>query len=170
MKKRYLYSLLFGIPGLFISWMVAFVVFGAAAGMLWLFVFGDNPWPVSTEKILPGLFGLTFLMVWGATITAGFLVGKRLEKDPRLNNSHILISSGLTLLFILLIAVQQLRVGNLGPKSDDTVCSDYCTLQGYTGSGLPPQNSGDRTCSCYDNSGNEVLKVPLDSIDSGASK
>jgi len=103
-------------------------------------------------------------------LSCSYLVGKRLEKDPRLNKVHILLSSGLTILFILFIAIQQLSVGNLGPKSDSVVCSDFCSLKGYSGSGMPPQNSGDRSCSCYDNLGREVLKVPLDSITPDASK
>ena len=170
MKKRYLYSLLFGIPGFFVAVIISFVVFGAAAGMLWLYFFGDNPWPASTEKMLPGLFSLTFLIIWISSIALGFVVGKRLEKDPQLNRSHILISSGLTILLILFIVLQQLSVGNLGPKSESALCSDFCRLQGYSGSGMPPKDSGDRTCSCYDNLGNEALKVPLDDIDPGASK
>jgi len=170
MKKRYLYSILFGIPGLFIAGIISVAIFGAVAGMLWIYFFGDNPWPASAEKMLAFLFALTFLMLWITSITIGYVTGKRLEKDPRLNKSHILLSSGLTLLFIFFIVLQQLSVGNLGPKSDDMVCSDYCSLNGYSGSGMPPRNSGDRSCSCYDNSGNEVLKIPLDRIDSDTSK
>ena len=170
MKKRYSYALLFGIPGFFVSVIIALIVFGVVMGALWLYFFGDNPWPATTEKILSSFFVITFLIVWIISITVGFVVGKRLEKDPRLDKSHILISSGLTLLFMLLIIIQQLRVGNLGPKSDGIVCSDYCSLNGYSGSSLPPRNSGERSCSCIDNFGNEVLKVPLDSITPDASK
>ena len=165
MKKRYLYSLLVGIPGFFVAVIISFAVFGVAAGMLWLYFFGDNPWPASTEKMLTGLFALTFLILWISSITIGFVIGKRLEKDPQLNKSHILISSGLTILCILAMVLQQLSVGNIGPKSDSVLCSDFCSLRGYSGSGMPPTDSGDRTCSCYDNLGNEALKVPLDSID-----
>jgi len=165
MKKRYMYSLLFGIPGFFVALIISFLLFGAIAGMLWIFVFGDNPWPSSIENVFPTLFMLVFLVIWIILIAVGFVIGRRLETTPRLNKSHILLSSGLTLMFILLIVLQQFRAGDLGPKSDSAICSDYCSLNGYTGSGMPPQNSGDRTCSCYDTSGNEVLKIPLDTID-----
>ena len=170
MKKRYLYALLFGIPGLFVSGVIALFVFGALMGVLWLFVFGDNPWPLSTDKVLPTLLVLVFLLLWIASIMTGYAIGKRLESDPTLNRVHILISGGLTLLFILFIVVQQFSVGNLGPKSDSMLCSDFCTQRGYSASGTPPQNSGDRSCICYDNSGNEALKVPWDSVDSNAPK
>ena len=170
MKKRYLYSLLFGIPGFFVSGMISLVVFGAVIGILWIYVFGDNPWPFSTDKMLSILPVFLFLILWIASITIGYVIGKKLEKDPLLNWKHILVSGGLTLLFILFIVLQQWSVGNIGPKSDSVLCSDFCSQKGYSGSGMPPENSGDRSCSCFDNSGNEVLTVPLDSIDPDASK
>src|SRR6266545_1659268 len=168
MKKRYLYTLLFGIPGFFVSAIISLLVFGATAGILWIYFFGDTPWPSSIETMLPILFALIFLIIWIALIVIGFVTGKRLEKDPVLNRNHILVSAVLTILFVVLIVLQQWSVGNFGPKSDTVICSEYCSEKGYSGSGMPPRNSGDRTCSCYDNSGNEALKVPLDRIDPGA--
>jgi len=165
MNKRYLYALLFAIPGLFISGIITLFIFGALLGILWIYVFGDNPWPTSVENMLSILLVLTFLILWIASIAIGYGIGKKLEKDPGLNWNHILLSSGLTLMFGLFIVLQQWRVGNIGPRSDSELCSDYCIQMGYSGSGMPPQDSGDRSCSCYDTSGNEVLKVPLDGID-----
>jgi hypothetical protein len=170
MKKRYLYALLFGIPGFFIAGISALVAFGAMMGVLWLFVFGDNPWPASTDAIISVLLISTFLVLWVGFIILGYVVGKRLESDPALNRNHVLLSAVLTGLFLLFLFFQQWSVGNLGPKSDSTLCSDYCLAQGYSGSGTPPQDSGDRTCSCYDRSGNEALKIMLDQIDPDASK
>jgi hypothetical protein len=170
MKKRYLYALLFGIPGFFISAILSIVIFGAVMGTLWIFVFGDNPWPVSPESTLSTILILSFLILWAASIVTGYIVGKKLEANPSLNWKHILISGGLTLAFIFFIVLQQWSVGNIGPKSDSALCSDFCAQRGYSGSGLPALNSGDRTCSCYDNSGKEALKVPLDQIESDAPK
>lgn len=170
MKKRFLYSLLFGIPGFFVSGFISLLLFGVSMGVLWIFVFGDNPWPSSTETILSILLVSIFLLMWIGTIVIGYLIGKKLEKDPKLNRNHILASGALTIVFVLFIALQQFSVGNIGPKSDTVLCSDYCVQKGYAGSGMPPKNSGDRTCSCYDSSGNEALKVPLDNIHPGASK
>ena len=163
MKRRYLYALLFGIPGLFIALLISLGVVGAAAGLLWLYVFGDDPWPAAADAVLSTLAGLSFLLTWVGLMFIGYRVGRRLENDP-LNLNHILISSGVTLLFVLVVVLQQWRVGNLGPKSDALVCSNFCAQKGYAGSGLPSKDSGDRSCSCYDDLGNEALKVPLDSI------
>lgn len=170
MKKRYAYSLLFGVPGFFVSVMISLFAFGAVAGVLWIFAFGDNPWPSQTDTLLPILFAIAFLPVWIGIISIGFVVGRKLEKDPVMNNKHLFISGALTILFIVLIVLQPWSVGNLGPKSASVICSYFCAQMGYSGSGMPPQNSGDRSCSCFDNSGNEVLTMPLDKIDPDASK
>ena len=170
MKKRYIYSLLFGIPGFFLSLMISIVLFGVLLGILWLYIFGDNPWPFPTENILGILLVLTFLILWIGSMMVGYTVGRKLENDSTLNQKHVLISTGLTVIFIMLIVLQQWSVGNLGPKLTSVICSDFCVQKGYSGSGLPSKDSGDRSCSCYDNFGNEALKIPLDSIDLDSSK
>ena len=170
MKKRYLYTLLFGIPGLFVAGLISIFVFAVLTGFLWLYVFGDNSWPTSSETMITVLFVAVFGVLWIGFIVLGYLVGKKLEKDPQLNRKHVMISAGLTLLFILLMVFQQWSVGNLGPKSDSVLCSEFCSRHGYSASGMPPQNSGDRTCSCYDDSGNESLKIPIDLIATGTSR
>jgi hypothetical protein len=165
MKKKYIYALLFGIPGLFVAGIVSILVFGAFTGILWMFVFGDNPWPDYIEWLVAIVFVLTVLSVWVVSIALGYVVGRRLENNPGLNRTHVLISAGLSVLFLVLILFQQWSVGNLGPKSDSTACSDFCSLHGYSGSGMPPRNSGEKICSCFDEAGNEVLRIPLDHLD-----
>lgn len=164
MKKRHIYSLLFGIPGLFIAGIISIVVFGGLTGFLWIYVFGDDPWPAYSELVLSAFFVLSVLSLWLLFIAAGYILGRRLENDPVLNRTHVLISAGLTILFILFVALQQRSIGNLGPKSDSLLCNDFCVQHGYSGSGMPPQLSGDRTCSCFDSSGNEALRIPLDHL------
>jgi hypothetical protein len=170
MKKRYLYALLFGVPGLLGSGLVSLFLLGVLWGLLWIYVFGDNSWPTSAESIVSLSFVLVFFVLWLGSISAGYAIGKRLETDPGVNKMHILVSGLVTAVMIALILVQQWSVGNLGPKSDALLCSDFCSHQGYSASGMPPANSGDRTCSCYDGSGKEVLKIPLKQIAPGASR
>ena len=117
MKKRYLYTMLLGIPGLFVAGMISIFLFGAFAGVLWIYVFGDNPWPSYAEQLLAIVFVLTVLTLWIVSLVLGYVVGKRLEKDPALNRNHVLISAGLTTLFLLLILFQQWSVGNVVPMS-----------------------------------------------------
>lgn len=167
MRKRYLYSLLFGLPGFIISAVFSLTTFGSLAGILWIFVLGDNPWPLLIEKILPILFAFVFLTLWSLTIVVGFIIGKRLEYNPILNKNHILVSICVTIIPALFIVLHLLNVGNIGSKSDSKVCSDFCSQRGYSGSSMPPEDTGKRSCSCIDNSGKEVFKIPIDGIDPG---
>ena len=81
-----------------------------------------------------------------------------------LDRSHILISAGLTVMFLLMIVFQQFGVGNIGPKSDSVLCSEFCVQHGFSGSGIPPADTGRRTCSCFDANGHEAQIVPLESL------
>ena len=45
MKKRYIYALGFGIPGLFAAGPISVILFAGLMGVLWIYVFGDQPWP-----------------------------------------------------------------------------------------------------------------------------
>jgi hypothetical protein len=164
MKKRYIYTLLFGIPGLFAAGLLAIFTLGAFTGILWLFVLGDNPWPASAGAIVTIRFVVVFLLLWGVIILLGFGTGRRLESDSAVSKNHILISAGLTLVFILFMAFYQWMVGNIGPSADSAVCSEFCVQHGYSGSGMPPEDSGAAICSCYDDSGTEALRIPLDHL------
>ena len=113
MKKRYIYAVLFGVPGLVMSLVFAFLVFGAGAGFLWIFVYGDNQWPASAEKILPALFALAFLAAWLMVTAAGFIFGKRLESKPGLSGRHILAS------------VVSNRCAGCGDNSASIQCREY---------------------------------------------
>lgn len=164
MPKRYLYVLLFGVPGLFIAGIISILLFGALAGIFWVFVFGDNPWPAAAETVISILFVLVFLALWIGFIVLGYWFGRRLENDPAVNRNHILLSAGLTLLFLLFILLYQWNVGNIGPTSDSVLCSEFCSQHGVSGSGMSPETSGSRLCSCYDDAGNEALTIPLDHL------
>ena len=165
MKKRYIYSILFGVPGFIISLMISFVVAGFAGGVLWIYIFGDDPWPAYIQTALPILFALVFMTTWLACLIIGFIMGKGLEQKPTLNKKHILASISVTLISVLFIVFHQLSIGNLGPKSDGVRCSDFCSQRGYSASSMPPRDSGERSCSCLNESGNEIITVPIDGID-----
>jgi hypothetical protein len=164
MNKPYLYAVLFGVPGFFLALAVSLAVVGVAAGALWLFVFGDSPWPAAAGSSLGTLAVLVFVLVWGGAIVAGYRAGRKLAPDGTLNRRHVLLSSGLTIAALLVLVLHQWGVGNIGTKPDTLRCSEYCRQSGYPGSGMPPRDSGDTTCRCYDEAGREMLKVPLERL------
>jgi hypothetical protein len=167
MKKRYLYSLLFGVPGLFVAGGISVLALGALTGMLWLFVLGDNPWPARAEFLLSAVFVVICLILWTGMVIVGYRVGRWLESDPIVNRTHVLLSAGLTILFILGMVVYRWSASTSGLQADTLLCSEFCTGHGYSGSGMPPSESGARICSCFDDSGNEALRIPLDYIRPG---
>ncbi|MHB8881194.1 MAG: hypothetical protein ACYC69_06745 [Thermodesulfovibrionales bacterium] len=161
MKRRYVYAALFGLPALLASLIISILLFGAAAGILWIFIYGDNPWPASAGSMLTAVFALACITLWAAFMYAAYLAGKKQEGRGTLNMKHMMVSAGITALLILLIILHQWRVGNLGTRSDDVVCSEFCRDRGFAGSGMPPRDAAEPTCSCFDNQGREAVKVPL---------
>jgi hypothetical protein len=164
MKKRYLYALIFAVPGLLLALLVCALLFAVIAGVLWLYVFGDSPWPDATHTTFPMAFGMVFITLWCLAIFAGYRFGRGLEAQPGFEVRHLWYALGATLLPIAIVLLQQLSVGNIGPKSDSLLCSDYCRQRGYMASSLPPRDSGERTCSCLGHFGEAELTMPLDGI------
>jgi hypothetical protein len=164
MKQRYAYVILFAVPGFLAALLVALALFGAAAGLLWLYVFGDNPWPAAVSRLLPAVFAAVFLLLWLVTAVTGYKVGRRLEGGGGPAGWHVLASAGLTAFLVLLILLQQWRAGHLGGPSSSVICADFCAARGFAASGLTPADAGPRICSCYGSRGREVLETPLQDI------
>ncbi len=161
MQRRYLYVLMFSVPALLASLMMAVAVLGTAAGVLWLLVYGDDPWPASVNTALIALFAFTCVVALLGCLYIAYASGRKQEASPALNRKHVALAAGATVMLIVVIAAHQWGVGNIGTPSDGALCSDLCRTKGYAGSGMPPRNSGVRTCSCFDAQGREALKLPL---------
>jgi hypothetical protein len=170
MKRRYVYVLLFGVPALLAALVVSLLLFAAAAGALWIFVLGDNPWPASAGNVLMGLLVLACAALWLGLLALAYATGKQQEAQPALNPRHVLAAVGTTALLVLLVVAQQWSVGNLGAKSDSVACADHCKAKGFMASGMPPRDSGLATCSCYDAQGREAVKVPMAEVAAGPGK
>lgn len=102
-NKRYLYALLYGIPGFFLSIPLFFV---SSISMLFICSPMDphnfcSEHPYSFYILTP----LFFLPWWLLFIRMGYIAGKKLEVDRTLNKKHVLISAGITALFILIIVI-----------------------------------------------------------------
>ncbi|MCM2264357.1 MAG: hypothetical protein NDI73_04100 [Desulfuromonadales bacterium] len=164
MKKRYLYVLLFGLPALLVAVIIATLLFGAAAGILWIFVFGDNPWPASAGTMLTTVLVSACITLWVGLLSAAYRFGIKQEEQASLNTRHVWAAVGGTVLLVLLVVAHQWSVGNLGPKSAGELCADFCQEKGYAGSGMPPRDAGAATCSCFDAHGRETVTVPMGEI------
>lgn len=139
MHRGWVYVLLSAFPALLVAGIAAVALFGAAAGALWLFAFGDKPRPQAAETALGVGFGAAWLSLWLALLAAlGVTVG----------------AAGV-------IVLHQWSVGNMGPVSDSERCSNFCDRKGFPGSSMPPRMTGLATCSCVDAQGREALTAPL---------
>jgi hypothetical protein len=163
-RKRYLYVLLFAVPIGLAATVAGFVVFGAAAGVIWVYVAGDNAWPPATDFILGGLFVLAFAATAGALGRAAYAEGRKREMEASGDGRAAGAAAAVTALLVLAIGAYQWRVGNIGPKQDGVLCSEFCGSRGYAGSSMPPRDSGDTTCSCVDAQGREAVRMPMDRI------
>ncbi|MCJ7452184.1 MAG: hypothetical protein MUO39_06880 [Steroidobacteraceae bacterium] len=164
MRRRYAYVLLFAVPALLAAAIVAVVVGAAAAGGMWLFVFGDNPWPASAGTALTVLFLVAGVATWAGLLAVAYAFGKKQEERATASLRPVVTAVGATAILALAVVFQQWRVGNLGPKSVDVLCSEYCREKGFTASATSPRDSGDATCGCFDVQGHEAVKVPIGQV------
>jgi hypothetical protein len=155
---------MFGVPGLFAALLGAFAVFGAAAGTLWLFVYGDNPWPPVAGHILIALFAVTAVGSWSWLMRLAYAAGRRAEASESLNRAHVLSAVLATVALPLVAVFHQWRVGNIGPRTDGQACMDFCSTKGFSASAMPPRNTGERACICLDAQGREAAKLPIDEV------
>jgi len=162
-KKRYLYLLLFAIPGFFIAALFAFFILAAVAGVFWIFLFGDNTWPDATQWILPLALFLVFAVAWAIAMVVGYKTGKNLESSGILNRKHILVAIAFTIAPLLFMYLYQLKVGNIGTQPDSILCGNYCMQAGYNASETSPGEADQKACTCL-HSGAVILKVPVTAI------
>jgi hypothetical protein len=113
-KARYSYPLLFLLPSAMIAVLAAFVVVGAGAGVLWIFVYGDDPWPESTNSVLMAIATITSVLTFATLVALSYFFGKNRETKGSLCRSHAVVALGVSVGFPLLVALHQWQVGNIG--------------------------------------------------------
>jgi hypothetical protein len=154
-RRRHAYVLIFAIPTVLAAAVGAALVTGAVAGSLWLYVFGDNPWPAAAQTGLAVTFVAATAIFGAALLTLAYRVGAREESRAALNKAHVGIAIGATALLAIFIGMRATGT-RIGGPTDSELCADYCLSQGFSGSGLPPRDSGDTTCTCFGDGGRTI--------------
>lgn len=114
MKARHAYLLLFFVPSVMLAAIAAALAAAAGAGVLWLFVYGDDPWPASANTVAMSVALLAGVVVLAALLLLARQVGKRQEGREGLRRAHVLVALGLSVGLPSLVLFQQWQVGNLG--------------------------------------------------------
>jgi F0F1-type ATP synthase membrane subunit c/vacuolar-type H+-ATPase subunit K len=83
MRLRSLYLLTGLVLGGLAALAVALQVFAVGAGVSWLYLFGDEPWPARAQWVLMGAALAAGLATLGAGLAFGYLHGRRCESAPR---------------------------------------------------------------------------------------
>jgi len=77
--NRWLAMAIAVIGGAFLGYAMLLVVFGAVAGFLWLYVFGDDPWPEWSDYVLGAAIFIGGLAAWAYCARA---IWNRLKPKP----------------------------------------------------------------------------------------
>jgi hypothetical protein len=154
-RRRHAYVLIFAIPAVLAAAVGAALVTGAVAGSLWLYVFGDNPWPAAAQTGLAATFLVATAAFAAALLTLAYRTGAGEEARPSLNTAHVALAVGSTVLLAIFIGMRVTGT-RIGGPTDGELCAGYCLSQGFSGSGLPPRNSGDTTCTCFGDGGRTI--------------
>ena len=170
MKRRYQYVILFAVPAFLAALIISVMLLGVTAGVLWLFVFGDEAWPDVADNLMAAVFIIACVASWFSFLGLAYAVGKKQEASVTFNVKHLFAAVGATAMLVIISVSHQWRVGNIGAKSGSILCADYCRSRGYATSGTPAEDSGEDTCSCYGTQGDGNITVPMSEVEESQSQ
>ncbi len=136
--------ILLAVPCFLLSLLPALFVTGAVAGFLWLFVYGDNPWPDLADIVIASAFLLSWVSV-GTLLTLGLIRHPRVRNLP--TGKLTVVAALLSLFAVAAIAYHQWSIGNLDPPNP---CLIQCREMGHSASMTEIDEQGRETCTCFD--------------------
>lgn len=107
MKARFSYPLVFLLPCAVTAAMAGVVVAGIGAGVLWLFIYGDNSWPDTAEKVVMALAAVVAAASFATLVSASYFYGRRRESSGGLSKWHVVVALAFTILLPALWAFRQ---------------------------------------------------------------
>lgn len=155
-----MYPLVYAVPALMVAAIAMVVATVAIAGVLWVFVFGDDTWPSFVRDLAPVFMATVLGIGWLVLLAVAYRRGRQEEARGAFDRKHLLVSAGAAAGLVLLVLLHQRSVGNIGPRSDSLACNVYCSDKGFAASRFPQ----DGTCRCMRVTGPEVLNVPMDDV------
>jgi hypothetical protein len=101
--------------------VVAIMFVACAAGVMWIFIYGDNEWPAAAERTVLALSVLVFSIVLAVLLSVLYKFGKGQESHGGVSKKHALVAVIATLLLPLLILARQWSIGAIGSHNPYTV-------------------------------------------------
>lgn len=118
MKARFAYPLLFGPVSAMSAALVAMLAVAFAAGVLWIFVHGDDPWPASAERFAVALGLLVFASTFVLLLAMLYRFGLAREARGGLAKRHVVAAVVATVVLPALVLLRQWRIGDIGHTGD----------------------------------------------------
>lgn len=138
MRSRVSYLLLFLLPAALSAFVAGALAAAGGAGVLWIFVFGDNEWPATAAPLLLSVAALATLGTFALLLSMAYSAGR--EREPGgVAKRHVATAVAITVLLPLLVLLHQWHVGNLGQQlvpADNS--SKAKSLRGSTLPAIPP--------------------------------
>ena len=149
MRRRYTYLLLFALPALLASLLAGTIVLVFTLAVFWVFVFGDDTWPTYANVLMAvfsvGAFTATFCVL----LYHAYVEGRRQEDKAGLGRRPVAYAMAATLALLIVPALYGWHSSQNADTGPAAACARDCAARGFAGSGIPPRDSGDRTCTCY---------------------
>lgn len=124
MRLRSLYMLAGGAWGLALAPLAGFGAGAFAAGVAWLYIFGDDPWPAAAGPSILAVALVVVGAVLAACVGGGYLYGRSREGVPRplraRRRGAALLAAGLAAAVGLMV----LYVGSLGEQTRERQAAD----------------------------------------------
>lgn len=150
MKQKYIYSILFALPGIFVSAFFAIFIGAGVMSIFYFFVYGDREWPTWPNIVIYLFSIIAFLVMIYVIALIGYKHGKsRDNKKLSFEKTHIFYS-----LLIFIFGIFFMIFFNRGyiftpPPSNQ--CRNICIERGYDGNsiGTGPIINNETMCSCF---------------------
>jgi hypothetical protein len=97
------------------AFLSAVMAAAGGAGILWLFVFGDNSWPDAAESALIAFAVLVAALTLAILVFASYSFGKKREGLGGLAKRHLVLAIAVSAAIPALALFYEWEVGNLGP-------------------------------------------------------
>ena len=90
-----------------VSAFVAVAVLAGGAGVFWLFIYGDNPWPEAAMTALEIVAGAAFVLCATLLTWAAYRFGRAQQANGGVDRRHVILALGAAFVLPVLLWLRQ---------------------------------------------------------------